>query len=314
MDAIVVTTISAPTKAVREIAAYCKHSGQLFCCIGDRKSPNEFSVEGCRFIGIEQQSSLPFRLVGLLPEHHYARKNLGYLVAARAGATGILETDDDNIPMDGFWNERNTMIAGREFRARGWVNSYQYFTENQVWPRGLPLQYIRSQKVPEYQATRECPVQQSLANGDPDVDAIYRLTIGSSVNFAEALPIILGNAQWSPFNSQNTWWDRTVFPLMYLPSFCSIRMTDIWRSLMTQRCLWAMGKSFSVHPATVVQERNYHDLTADFELETPGYLHNHQIADQLEELVDIEVTIKGRQNGCNQTFNHNAFPRLLVDG
>jgi hypothetical protein len=30
-------------------------------------------------------------------------------------------------------------------------------------------------------------------------------------------------------------------PLLYLPSHCCFRMTDIWRSFIAQRCLWELG-------------------------------------------------------------------------
>ncbi len=59
-------------------------------------------------------------------------------------------------------------------------------------------------------------------------------------------------------------------------------MTDIWRSFVAQRCLWAMGKYVVFHaPAEVVQERNPHDLMQDFKSEVPGYLHNEAIAKTL---------------------------------
>ncbi len=34
----------------------------------------------------------------ILPHDHYARKNMGYLYAIRAGYSVIVESDDDNIP------------------------------------------------------------------------------------------------------------------------------------------------------------------------------------------------------------------------
>ena len=45
-------------------------------------------------------------------------------------------------------------------------------------------------------------------------------------------------------NSQNTLWFKKIFPLMYLPVTCSMRCTDIWRSLIALRILKNDGKKF----------------------------------------------------------------------
>src|SRR5438270_335676 len=75
-----------------------------------------------------------------------------------------------------------------------------------------------------------CPIQQGLADENPDVDAIYRLAFPLPLTFRTDRRIALGGSAWCPFNSQNTTWTREAFPLLYLPSYCSFRMTDIWRS------------------------------------------------------------------------------------
>ena len=61
-------------------------------------------------------------------------------------------------------------------------------------------------------------------------------------------------------------------------------MTDIWRSFIAQRIAWTCGWSILFHEATVIQERNSHDLLKDFEDEIPGYLHNAEICRQLEDM------------------------------
>jgi hypothetical protein len=53
--------------------------------------------------------------------------------------------------------------------------------------------------------------------------------------------VALGAGAWSPFNSQNTAWYPKAYPLLYLPSYCSFRMTDIWRSFVAQRIAWENG-------------------------------------------------------------------------
>jgi hypothetical protein len=127
-------------------------------------------------------------------------------------------------------------------------------------------------------------VVQGLADGNPDVDAVYRLTRTLPIDFDRRGPVRLDPGVWCPFNSQNTRFRREVFPLLYLPSHCSFRMTDIWRSFVAQRCLWELGEGVVFTAATVRQERNDHDLLRDLADEVPGYLRNDGIRRALEPL------------------------------
>ena len=54
------------------------------------------------------------------------------------------------------------------------------------------------------------------------------------------------------------------YPLLYLPAYCSFRMTDIWRSFVAQRIAWENGWRLLFHGPTMEQERNVHDLMKDF--------------------------------------------------
>lgn len=75
-----------------------------------------------------------------------------------------------------------------------------------------------------------------------------------------------------------------MYPVLYLPSFCSFRMTDIFRSFVAQRCLWELGFGLVFHAPEVIQERNPHNLLRDFADEVPGYLQNPAIVRALERL------------------------------
>lgn len=97
----------------------------------------------------------------------------------------------------------------------------------------------------------------------------------------------LAEGSWCPFNSQNTAWFPDAYPLMYLPPFCSFRVTDIWRSFVAQRIAWLNGWAILYEGPTVRQERNEHDLMKDFADEIPGYLNNRAIASRLMTL-DLE--------------------------
>ena len=276
---LVLTSISAPNPALRSLSAGAQVNHIDFIVIGDEKSPQTFDLKGCRFVDLVQQRKLGFSFAETCPTHHYSRKNIGYLLALRDGAEIIIETDDDNFPRDEFWNKRERLVQADPILHSGWINAYKYFTDEHIWPRGLPLDEILK-AVPRRADSSifDCPIQQGLADKNPDVDAIYRLTLPLPQSFRNDKPIVLTSGAWCPFNSQNTTWFRDAAPLMYLPTFCSFRMTDIWRGFIAQRIAWECDWSVSFHAPTVWQERNEHNLMKDFQDEVSGYLHNSRIA------------------------------------
>jgi len=283
---LIITSIANQEHIV--LKEYAEKTAKLnvpFIVIGDTKSPEEFSLKGCDFYSIQQQKELTFHLAKVLPVKHYARKNLGYLIAISKGAEIIIETDDDNLPFMDFWNDRNKTVNAHLLTEKGWVNVYRYFTESHIWPRGFALENIHK-KLPtlETQVSIDCPIQQGLADENPDVDAIYRLTLPLPITFNKSESIALGHNTYCPFNSQNTTWFKEAFPLMYLPTHCSFRMTDIWRSFIAQRIAWTCGWSILFHKSTVWQDRNDHNLMNDFRDEISGYNNNLQIMKILSEL------------------------------
>jgi hypothetical protein len=103
------------------------------------------------------------------------------------------------------------------------------------------------------------------------------------VKFKRANVVLLPGT-YCPFNSQNTIWWPEAYPLLYLPSYVSFRMTDIWRSFVAQICLHRVGKPLAFRSPTVFQERNEHSFIRDFKDEIPGYLNNANIMRRLESL------------------------------
>lgn len=307
---LVVTSINPPNAAMRELAAGCIEHGWNFIVAGDGKSPADFNLEGCRFVSLEAQRRSGFALGSICPERSYTRKNIGYLEAIRSGAEVIVETDDDNHPNDGFWHPRREDIVCRVVETDGWVNAYRYFSEGFIYPRGLPLTHART-RVPDpgAPASHECPVQQGLADADPDVDAVYRMLYPLPHHFDIAHdPVLLRNGSWCPFNSQNTTFFSRVFPLLYLPACCSFRMTDIWRSFVAQRVLQAMGLGVLFHGPTVWQERNDHDLHRDFTDELPGYIHNAAMREALNALpLRADDSIQSMMESCYQTLMRHGW-------
>lgn len=285
--AIVITSIFEPTKAVFEIARSNSDESFDFIVAADKKSPDNYHADHCIYYTLEQQLNDIFSLGRLCPTGHYARKNLGYLLAISRGCRYLIETDDDNIPTQSFWIPPQRRIKTRICQDQGWVNIYRYFTSPLIWPRGLPLNQIQHLPTPLedlLEASVLCPIQQGLANENPDVDALFRLICKLPQSFEGKQSVALAKGSWCPFNSQNTTWFPEAYPLLYLPSYCSFRMTDIWRSFVAQRICWENEWSVLFTPASVYQERNEHDLIKDFADEVPGYLHNEAIASALASL------------------------------
>jgi hypothetical protein len=284
----VITTVQEPTESVLRLASQLVRSGAKLIVIGDQKGPPHYKLEGVQFLSLQDQLKSKFNLARLLPTGHYTRKNIGYLIAVSQGAACIYETDDDNAPAAG-WEPRQELVEAARVEDRGWINVYSLFTQDKIWPRGFPLDeivnsFLQRPSTSEELLKVQAPIQQGLVNNTPDVDAVWRLVFDEPFNFQFGPSVYLPRGCWCPFNSQSTWWFPSAFPLVYLPSYCSFRMTDIWRSFIAQRCLWEMGFGVVFHGPEVVQDRNPHDLMRDFADEIPGYTRNKEMIEILEGL------------------------------
>jgi len=285
---LVITTINSPNQILHELSCGGASRGWDVVIVGDRSSPRNFHIEGSRYFSLDKQRELPFQLAGSCPERHYTRKNLGYLIAMQAGATLIVETDDDNAPLSNFWSSRPLSCVVPTCSAPGWVNVYRYFTDDmQIWPRGFALNHLLDPAVPMEALEKInviAPIRQSLANESPDVDAIHRLVFGGVHDFLPDRLVALGRNVWCPFNSQNTMCWHAAYPLLYLPATCSFRATDILRSYVAQRILWENNWSLLFESPTMIQHRNEHDLMKDLSDEVVIYRLAGEIARQLSDL------------------------------
>jgi hypothetical protein len=286
-NALAVTTIFGPTATMAALSQGSARHGWYFVVTGDEPTPEPYRLEGCDYHGLERQAALDLAFARVCPVRNGARKNIAYLLALMRGAEQIVETDDDNHPYDAFWNERTTRQRVPTLGDTGWINVCRYFSDELVWPRGLPLDTIHEEPTAwENIAIGEayCPIQSGLADRDPDVDAIFRLTRRLPGELRRDRRVALLSGAWFPFNSQNTTWSAGSHALMYLPSTCSFRVADIWRSFVAQRIAWANGWGILHHGPTLRHDRSPHALMRDFEAEIPGYLHNRRICAELEKL------------------------------
>jgi len=292
MKHIVVTSIYSPTEALKLYS--CQLDSKLVV-VGDIKTPPDWRLAGAKYISIDEQKKSQYRISKLLPYNHYSRKMIGYLYSIQHCADAIVDTDDDNIPNNnwGFpdFTGSYNVIAGHQ----GFINVYRHFTDKHVWPRGLPLNLItKCLNLPELSSSQQkvnVGVWQGLADQDPDVDALYRLTDDTPIIFNTKEPLVLCKGVISPFNSQNTIFRSECFPLLYLPAYVTFRFTDILRGLVAQPIMWAHGYTLGFIGSTVTQKRNSHDYMADFESELPMYAHSGRIIDLISDHVSSHHTI-----------------------
>jgi STELLO glycosyltransferase-like protein len=311
-QAIVLTTINPPTDPVIDLQK--GYTDWRLVVVGDNKTPSDWKLGDVDFFSIADQRRSPFSLARVLPQNHYCRKNIGYLVAISGGAVRIAETDDDNTPRAWSIAEADQGVRAPLISGPEWYNVYTAFTEERIWPRGFPLEHLLSEDSHEVYARAQisearCPVQQFLAEGDPDVDALYRLTVGKVDHEFRAGTLILDRGTMVPFNSQSTLWFEDAFTYMYLPSFVPFRMTDIWRSFVAQVCLWAHDFRLAYHGRGVHQDRNEHNLMNDFKDELQGYCRNIEIGEVLRSL-DLSPSLQ--DSGSNLLTCYKALEKLGI--
>lgn len=294
MNFIVITSIFNPTEAVIK---FSKIPNFKLIVVGDKKTPNNWSYRNVKFISIKDQNSINAKFCNLLPFNHYSRKMMGYLYALKNNAVIIYDTDDDNIPRKDWYIPSFNETYRSTKPGLGFFNVLNEFTDIKIWPRGFPLQKILNQNSkPDSFSSKQkkfnIGIWQGLVDEDPDVDAIFRMTIGGEIYFKDAAPLVLDTNTICPLNTQNTAFTQKVFPLLYIPAYVSFRFTDILRGLVAQPILWAAGYRVGFHGPSVVQHRNPHNLLNDFESEIPCYLYPEIIIEVVNKAISPKFSLK----------------------
>src|SRR5579885_1799997 len=275
---IVVTSIQHPTKQLKKLANI---QGWRLLVVGDKKTPSDWHLENCEYLSPEKQLSLGYKLTPLLPWNHYCRKNIGYLYAIEHGATIIYDTDDDNEPLNDLEPLAEISILPILTSLHDCVNIYAYFEKTKLWPRGYPLDNLKNSSQFHLDKANQVHIgiEQGIVNGDPDVDAIFRLTQphNDQIIFSPKQPCVLAPGKFCPINSQNTFFHKKAFLTLYLPSSVSMRVADIWRGYYAQKMLQLFNLSLAFSGPNAFQERNCHNLLHDFVLEQDLYIKSSNL-------------------------------------
>lgn len=274
---IVTTTINEPTKATLKFGDIADKKDFTFVIVGDKKTPHHLyeALEGhfnnLIYLRPEKQSELYPDLSEIIGWGCIQRRNIGFVYAFQQGADIIATVDDDNIPYD---NWGDNILIGNQVEVDVFENiSCNYFdsisvtNHSELWHRGYPIDFVPMKNNNEYKGKKTITplVQAEFWDGDPDIDAICRLSKKPIVKFNKFEPFTTN--QLTPFNSQNTFLHRKV--LKYYSVLPHIgRMDDIWGSYILQNYF----KDFLIFTnASVYQERNPQDLVKNLENEVIGY-------------------------------------------
>ena len=273
---IVTTTINPPTKAVK---LFDSLPGWHLVVAGDLKTPEDYSLDSGTYLAPADQEKMDKQLSDLIGWNCLQRRNFALLAAHEMGAHTVAVVDDDNVPLEAWGTD---LFVGAEVEANVYATDLPAFDPvgatnyPHLWHRGYPLQLLprRDYSTRSREMVR-ADVQADFWNGDPDIDAICRMQFAPDCDFDDAAFPIAANVM-SPFNSQNIFLDARWLEDYFLCPQVG-RMDDIWASYYLQ----ARGARLVFGKASVVQERNPHDLVRDMKAEYLGYENNLALVEAL---------------------------------
>lgn len=272
---IVTTTINPPTEALE---LFARMNDYTMIVAGDQRTPHVLYEKRTDLIYLspEYQEKKWKTLSDLIGWKSIQRRNFAFLEAYERGADIIATIDDDNIPLQGWGVDdqlinsnvsRDVLKTGREFFDPIYATGdYQY-----LWHRGFPVQEIHMRNLNVVgKKTEQVRVNAQFWNGDPDIDAICRISFNPEVLFSDFQPFT--SEQLTPFNSQNTFLTRDVIPY-YMMMIGVGRLDDIFGGYVLQQIANEVGLDLGItfSKPTVYQKRNPHNLVVDLEKEVIGY-------------------------------------------
>lgn len=268
---ICTTTINPPTEALKR---YARMKDWQLIVAGDIRTPHhDYLNMNLIYLSPKIQSEKYSKLSRLIGWNSIERRNFAILEAYERDADLIALIDDDNIPYDD-WGE--DLLIDKNIKL-------QYFTSDSIdvfdpifvtdisemWHRGFPIQLL-DKRVSYYDLSVHMipDIQANFWNGQPDIDAIYRISAGNGKWYLfrdEYFPFTTDLI--TPFNSQNTIISRRVIEDGYFLYPFIGRMSDIWIAYY----ITSKGYRVVYDKANVYQERNKHNLVEDLKQEMLGY-------------------------------------------
>jgi hypothetical protein len=282
---IVTTTINSPTEATIK---YSKKSDWTLIVVGDIKTPhNEYTNLNCIYLHPEEQEKKYKELSDTIGWRSIQRRNIGFVEAYNLGADIVATVDDDNIPYEDWGTD---IYIGKDIECDLYeptlhdvFDPLSITHRNEVWHRGYPIEYVPTRHSVEYRGKikRKVLVQADLWDGDPDIDALARLSVKPIVRYSDVTQPYCSSTI-SPFNSQNTFLAREVIPFYSVLPYVG-RMDDIWGAYILQ---YYFPNSVIYNRASVYQDRNVQDLITNLEKEIIGYRNTLNLVQDLENYIN----------------------------
>lgn len=284
---IVTTTIHKPSEATLKFCEISKNDNWIFIIVGDKKTPHHDYLSlveqftNVKYLTPEYQEKKYKELSDSIGWNNIQRRNIGFVEAYNSGTDILATVDDDNIPYD---NWGKNIFVGKEINLDCYEPTLNVFDPlsvtkaNYIWHRGFPIECLLKRHEIEYSGKikRRVLVQADLWDGDPDIDAMARLTLKPVVKYDDITQPYCSR-KISPFNSQNTFLAREVIPFYSVLPHIG-RMDDIWGGYILQHYF---PQSVIYAPATVYQDRNLQDLITNLEKEIFGYRNTNKLINDL---------------------------------
>ena len=195
-----------------------------------------------------------------------------------------------------------------------------------AWPRGYPLDKIKAdvkltQSAPSsvQTASKSAPaapvgtapsvtpttpvklkssevgVIHYLANHEPDLDAVYKLTQPLPLDFPMrgVSPVIVPKNVFCPYNTQSSLFLHNSFWSLLLPTSLYSRISDIYRGYIAQKISSKYNLRLIIHPPIVTHVHTKRDILLDLHNETPLYLRVKQLLLTLQQWKPTGTSILG---------------------
>ena len=301
---IVTTTINSPTIATHKFIEIAKRDGWKFVVVGDTKTPHEeYEKLDCIYLDPDKQAEMYPELSEIIGWKTIQRRNIGFVYAYNHGAEVVATVDDDNIPYDNWGTD---LYIGKEVEVDYYTNKellvfdpLSVTNQSNLWHRGFPIDLLPYKNLIEYKGKKKITplIQADLWDGDPDIDAMCRLSFKPIVKFDTTAPFAA--AEISPFNSQNTFIHRDALKHYAVWPYVG-RMDDIWGGYYTQDIIGP--NKLIYNRASVYQDRNVQDLIVNLEKEIIGYKNTLNFI--VQPYTDNTCIPQETQKFLNIYFNH----------
>lgn len=314
---IVLTTINIPKIAIDLCTNFEKHNHKDevgILIIGDKKSPHEesaliskklqkkgFEVE---YFDLKRQEAVLKKYQSfekIIPYNSDNRRNVGFLLALKNGCQKIISIDDDNFPLPNIDFLEAHSIVGTSQKIKvvkstsKWfnpLNMYNMPKSEEVFTRGFPYNKRSApQEISYREKTVKIGLNMGLWVGDPDIDAITRISRHVNVKNFKVKQIFLELGTYAPINTQNTALLSELVPAYYfilmgekIDGLTMDRFGDIWSGFFIKKVMDHLGYYVSIGEPLVRHTRNEHNLFEDLKQELPAIIYTDLIAQIIEEI------------------------------